>query len=383
MSIPWSPPEVFDESAASGTAADIYSLGATIYTLLAGRSPFETQGSANSGIDLISRIQSTPVLPTGRPDVPESLELALRSAMAKRPADRYSSALEFARALQKVQLELSLTVTPADVLDETVPLEADEEEDDGNTRIRGIVTIDPTGPAPARTTDRTAARDGLAAHTAQTVTRPPGGARGSTGPANAVSGPGAAAAPTTHTPSGAVVPPLGQRNAFGAAGGSYAEPVAEETVHRVAAVAPAPAETEPVRRRALPIILGAAALVVVLIIVGIVFAVNAGGGSPAAQATGEPDAPVAIVPAETVEAPAGLVAQPGAGGVVFSWTNPAPQPGDVFLWGTVTPGAEPTLAAIATPSVTVPAPAGGQVCIEVSVRRTDGHASDPVTKCAP
>ena len=49
---------------------------------------------------------------------PTSLERALERAMAKSPADRYESALAFARALQKVQIELSHSVTPIDILDD-------------------------------------------------------------------------------------------------------------------------------------------------------------------------------------------------------------------------------------------------------------------------
>ncbi|MEA9986102.1 serine/threonine-protein kinase [Subtercola sp. RTI3] len=396
MSIPWSPPEVFGAVSASGSPADIYSLGATVYTLLAGRTPFEVPGGANAGIDLIARIQSAALQPTGRADVPESLEQILRVAMAKRPADRFTSALEFARALQKVQLELSLSVTPADVLDDALPAETAEEEDDGNTRIRGIVTIDPTAhntssgrqpspshapPAPAQgwsaapaghavpPVDATQLRSGAAASAATTAASGQGFGTGTS--------PGLSPAPRL---------PFGSPH--DAASGA---PAVEETVHR----APNPGHTPghapghgattaaPPRRRALPVIIGASAVVVVLAVLGIVFAVNAGNGSPAAQASTAPDAPVNIAPAETVSPATGLTSTAGAGGVVFTWANPAPKAGDVYLWGVVTPGAEPKLASTPDPTVTVPAPTSGQVCVEVSIRRTDGHASDPVTACAP
>ncbi len=41
MSIPWSAPEVVAEETAGTIASEVWSLGATVYSLLAGRSPFE------------------------------------------------------------------------------------------------------------------------------------------------------------------------------------------------------------------------------------------------------------------------------------------------------------------------------------------------------
>ncbi|MCU1474143.1 serine/threonine-protein kinase [Amnibacterium sp.] len=116
MSVPWSPPETLDGSW-SGPATDVYMLGATVYSLLGGRAPFESAEGANDVETQAARIRRDPVPPTGRPDVPASLERALQTAMAKTPQGRYTSALSFARALQKVQRELGLAVTTVDVLD--------------------------------------------------------------------------------------------------------------------------------------------------------------------------------------------------------------------------------------------------------------------------
>jgi hypothetical protein len=53
--------------------------------------------------------------PTGRVDVPRSLERILARSMSKRPQDRQASALEFIRDLQSVEEELGLPQTPLEV----------------------------------------------------------------------------------------------------------------------------------------------------------------------------------------------------------------------------------------------------------------------------
>src|SRR5690606_29549119 len=142
MSIPWSPPESFGDPPQSGTRSDVWALGATLFTLLAGRSPFERAGERNSSADLIERIERAPLAPLGRPDAPASLQRLLERSMAKNPADRFPSAVAFARALQKVQIELSHSVTPIDIVDDH-PIEQVDDDDDGLTRVRAVVNIDP------------------------------------------------------------------------------------------------------------------------------------------------------------------------------------------------------------------------------------------------
>ena len=150
MSIPWSPPEQFTGHQVDGVLVDVWALGATLYTLLAGRSPFVLPGADNSQRELISRITTLPVPQLGRADVPESLELALSTAMAKSASSRYSSAHAFALALQRIQAELNLSVTPFEVLEE--PRAEEHHPDDGfeETRVRSVAAIDPdaTGSAP-------------------------------------------------------------------------------------------------------------------------------------------------------------------------------------------------------------------------------------------
>jgi len=116
MSIPWSAPEVIDESVTGTIASEVWSLGATIYSLLAGRSPFERpQRGQNSRDELKGRIRRARYTPSGRPDAPASLEEVLRRSMAREPGARHPGAASFARELQDVQRELGLSATAVEV----------------------------------------------------------------------------------------------------------------------------------------------------------------------------------------------------------------------------------------------------------------------------
>ncbi len=61
LSIPWSPPEALDGLAATDGRSDIYSLAATLYSILDGRSPFERSDRSTSSIELIERIEQEPL----------------------------------------------------------------------------------------------------------------------------------------------------------------------------------------------------------------------------------------------------------------------------------------------------------------------------------
>jgi tRNA A-37 threonylcarbamoyl transferase component Bud32 len=118
LSVPWSPPEILFGTSPSDQRADVYSLGATLWHLLVGRSPFEQPGGDNGTFALMGRIKSEAPPRTQRTDVPDSLERLLRQAMAKDPAARPQSAMELIRGLQSIEQELRLPLThpilPAD-----------------------------------------------------------------------------------------------------------------------------------------------------------------------------------------------------------------------------------------------------------------------------
>jgi len=112
FSVPWSPPEVFEDPVVQDVRSDVFSLAATIYTVLAGFTPFEVKGAANRREDLIPRIRQGVLNPIGRRDVPDAVQRVLAKAMDPDPARRFASALELGRALQGVELELGYAATP-------------------------------------------------------------------------------------------------------------------------------------------------------------------------------------------------------------------------------------------------------------------------------
>ena len=89
MSVPWSPPEMFEDDPRPDQRSDVFSLAATVHTLLAGRTPFEIPGRPNGSLDLIGRIERGAITPIDRADVPRSLASVLAKGMAVRREDRY------------------------------------------------------------------------------------------------------------------------------------------------------------------------------------------------------------------------------------------------------------------------------------------------------
>ncbi|MGK5558624.1 serine/threonine-protein kinase, partial [Actinomadura kijaniata] len=102
-------PEVL-EGRTPGVASDVYSLGSTLYQLLAGQPAF--RGPQGEGIaQLMLRILNEPPPPFRRSDVPPPVYEAIAQAMAKSAAHRFPSAVAFAQRLQQIQRELGLPVT--------------------------------------------------------------------------------------------------------------------------------------------------------------------------------------------------------------------------------------------------------------------------------
>ncbi|MDQ0757082.1 serine/threonine-protein kinase [Arthrobacter sp. B3I4] len=379
MSIPWSPPEQFSDRQVDGVLVDVWALGATLYTLLAGRSPFVLPGADNSQRELISRITNLPLPKLGRADVPASLELALATAMAKSPASRYSSAHAFALALQRIQAELNLSVTPFEVLEEPRADEPHPDDSFEETRVRSVAAIDPdaTGHGPTFPV-RVPGPD-----TAATFPRP-----AFPGPD---SGPPVSGSETVQRPAGAsvVVPPppaAVQRSPAPAQPFSPRPRAAEDddvaaTVNRSSLAPPedpaggtsgAPGGHS---RRNLVLSVVAGAVLAVAAVVGVVAGTTRPEPAPkASEQVSKP--PADALDNGTVPDVEGLTgAADGAGKFIFTWQNPQPKPGDKYKWRTYSlQGSGEFQAATETKVQVQPNPAG-ETCIQVMIVRADGASS--------
>lgn len=410
MSIPWSPPEQFRGGNVNGVLVDVWALGATLYTLLAGRSPFVLPGQDNSQRELIARITNAPLPRLGRADVPESLELVLATAMAKAPGSRYSSAHAFALALQRIQAELNLSVTPFEVLEE--PHSDDGHPDDGfeETRVRSIASIDPeakgtaptgTGPTfPARTFPDTRAEPARPGPASFVLPPPEPALPGSALPETALPEPAVEESSSTvlksRLPADPAVAALDalhhdpdERTVLRGTKTAEAE-FAATTIGRSAAPGRggdqadghqadgpgADVESRPGdhRHRNLWLAATGAAVLLVAIVVGIVLAV---GSTPKAQETEEPSRPPvdALDSGNVPDVEALTGSRTAAGKAVFTWKNPQPKDGDSFKWRIKTARGEGSYVSISANQVEVSENPAEPTCVQVIIVRSDGAAS--------
>ncbi len=80
--------------------SDIYALGCVLYEMLGGDPPF--MGATPQAIVARHQLDPVPSLITIRPTVPAALELTVRKALQKQPADRFQTAGDLARALEGI-----------------------------------------------------------------------------------------------------------------------------------------------------------------------------------------------------------------------------------------------------------------------------------------
>lgn len=392
LSIPWSPPEAFGGGSPDGVRMDVWSLGATLYTLLAGRSPFVRPGADNSQRELISRITNSPLQPLNRADVPSALEQTLATAMSKSPAGRFSSAHQFALSLQRIQAELGLSVTPFEVLEDAGSAEDAGAEDDGGeaTRVRQVVSIDPDGTTGSVTSRRTesAPWPGPQADTEgwdHTVLRP--GGAGDNPPAAAAAAADAEEATIMRgrLPGGDLAGSR-VRNPGGGAGPTGASVPSQAWVPSIPRDAPAPAGQTPAQRFPTGLVAGIGAAVAVVVAGALVASAVMNGAATDEDPTGPqltqgPTDPLAGA-GEIVSPASGFRTSASGGSVTFTWKNEDPRKGDVYFWAPVTATDQGQNKKVESTRVKTPRATGQPTCIQVTVVRATGKASEPARHCA-
>jgi hypothetical protein len=338
MSVPWSPPEMFEDDPSPDVRADVFSLAATLYTLLAGHTPFEIRGRSNGTLDLIGRIERGLVTPLEREDVPRSLVAVLAKGMASNREDRFASAVEFARAMQRVELELNYAPTTIDVpnliVDDSVRDGAPD--DDDATRARGVATIQAQPPAAA-----TVEADATQVRGAQRIDAQP---------------------------------------AVSASGEAPGETIVRKRVIAEPAAAAEPAEAPEPPSKANRLVLWLAGSAAVVIAAGIAVSL---------MVTGLP-APVETVPVapgssgaavvERIPTPELVSATVDGASVTFTVANPDPQDGDSMLWRRTDRGDSQPARQVADGAFTVDGPT---VCVQVHVIRSGRESANPLETCYP
>ena len=104
-------PEQARHSRSVDTRADIYSLGCTLYHMIAGRVPFPVASLPEKLY--AHQLHDPDPLAEVVPEVPEALAEIVRKMMRKLPEERYQTPIEVAQALEPFAIESGWTSTPS------------------------------------------------------------------------------------------------------------------------------------------------------------------------------------------------------------------------------------------------------------------------------
>lgn len=342
-SVPYAPPEILRGDSDGDEASDVYSLAATLYAILAGRSPFAGTGARKAGDDLTSRVLNEPVPPIRRPDVPPALEHLLRQALSKDPASRPPSALSFAHSLQAVQRELRLGLTQIEVREAPPPRPVAGRDDLDGTRTGRPMVVRPLAD--------------------------PAGSNGSAAERQLVTGPPRSATPLAEAPPAPLLLPTPDRAP------------ASDTVHRRSVTPPAPQPVEvgtgaPAPARfSRPVAVGAGVVVALVAAAGLFLGLRGGGDDGSRPPVSQDDAQEVF--ADHPASAASVVLEVSGAEAEVSWVNPGRQAGDRYRVSKVgAPHADALAEVDASPARV--AYSGG--CVQVVVVR-GARQSEPAVGC--
>jgi serine/threonine protein kinase len=342
-SVPYAPPEILSGRSPGDEVSDVYSLAATLYTILAGRSPFASTTGRSTGPEMQARVLNQPAPPIRRDDVPRSLELLLLQALAKDPAERPRSAFSFARSLQGIQRELRYEqLTQLEVPEVVVSRPSSRVEDDERTRAGRLQVVRPEA-------------------TSELVT----------------------GAPKVAVPLAAATPFQGPVPELAPVSQTIKRSPAAEPVRPTPEVeAPEPVAVPP--RFPVPrgMALAAAAIValvaVAALLVGLGVFGNGGGSGAPGSSTATDDGDVGVL-SDRPGIPTAVTVRVASGGADVTWTIAGAKPGDKYR---ISRAGDPNAAVLAESS-TSPAHVQGVTggCVQVVAVR-GSYVSDAAIGCA-
>ena len=130
---PYTAPELFEGRAAS-KAADVYSLAATVFTLLCGDPPFPFRSGENP-IAFVRRVVAGPVPDLRAKGVPDAICSALELGLSTDPARRPSAAAAFGEILRAAGAQVGLDIADVPLELPPPPTNADESSSDTGTPV--------------------------------------------------------------------------------------------------------------------------------------------------------------------------------------------------------------------------------------------------------
>ncbi len=116
LTIHYAAPEILD-GASPTVESDIYSLGATLFTALAGHRPFARPGQKDSEAALTNRILTEPPPAITAQTLPPRADRAMRTLLAKHPNDRPRTALDVANLFRDIQQRMGISPTALRIAD--------------------------------------------------------------------------------------------------------------------------------------------------------------------------------------------------------------------------------------------------------------------------
>ena len=348
LSLPWAPPEVVFATSPASYSSDVYSLAATLWHLLVGRSPFEVVGSRNTTGELMQRIRALPAPSTGLP-IPDSFDRLLRQAMHKDPGQRPQRVRDFVLALNGVEQEMRLRPTKP--------------------------VIEEAGPAvPPTSVPQPSGSRSDATRLKAPVVHQSGGGFASASGASGQGGPSEAKTRMRQVVQPGIPPRPGPTDATTRRVDPGRGPDGDRTVRRAVAARPESPSVETEPAKAPPrygVIALAAAMLVVAVVVGVIL--TRGGSTataPAASATTSAGGNTALSGDLVPPGPVTIRGTRVDGEKVsFTWTYSAAQSSDTFQWR-LDDASQSGVAK--SPTLELKAPVGTKVCVRIKVVRADG-----------